>query len=87
MDDDLFSLMLVGYQLDYDFQDEIHWFVRKMQDVDLNVDSSMPKNKDSNFYLEGDILGSNIRHTFYVRKCAAPFYEKAFDLLDKKETP
>lgn len=86
MEDELFSLILVAYKLDYDLEDEINWFIRKIKDIDLNTDNFMPKNKDSDFFIKNDVLGSStIRFEVTVRKCTSPFYEQAHDLQDKGE--
>ena len=83
---ELFQLILAPYRVDYDNEDDVLWFIRKIKDVDLNTDNFIPKNKDTDFYIEHGQLGScPVSQELTIRKCAAPFYKKAHDLQDKGE--
>jgi tetratricopeptide (TPR) repeat protein len=86
MEKELFQIILAPNKLEYDNEDDINWFVRKILDVNLNNDNFIPKNKDNDFYIDNDVIGiSPIKYEFTVRACAAPFYEKGQDLQDKGE--
>ena len=83
---ELLPLILIPYQIDYDLQDDIDWFRRKIEDTDPNKDIFIPKNEETDFYVDNDVLGtSSFKFNVTIRKCAAPFFEQGMDLFNEGE--
>jgi tetratricopeptide (TPR) repeat protein len=87
MQDELFSLIMVAYKLDYDVEADFLWFVNKiLDDPDLNSTQLTIENKDNDFKIKNDILEHNpIVGKFFTRPCNAPFYDQAIALQHKGE--
>jgi tetratricopeptide (TPR) repeat protein len=84
MEKELFQIILAPNNIEYDNDDDFRWFIRKIFDIDQNDKNFVPKNEDTDFYVDKEILGSSsIKFNVIIRKCAASFYEKGNDLHNK----
>jgi tetratricopeptide (TPR) repeat protein len=77
MEKELFQIILAPNNMEYDNDDDFRWFIRKILDDDQNDKNFVPKNRDTDFYVDNDVLGSSsIKFDVIIRKCAASFYQK-----------